>query len=133
MIVTFVSNAYVLCNQTSVEIHAFFQDWYFYPMEGFVSKYGCVFHDKCCLGIFVLFSTQISRKMTTTVRISKSNTPFVVHLRKMHIQLRQQLKLYGKYTFIWTSMNFINANELSITLFVCVSTLNSINGSTIAY
>ena len=53
-------------------------------MEGFVSKYGCVFHDKCCLGIFVLFSTQISRKMTTTVRISKSNTPFVVHLRKMH-------------------------------------------------
>ena len=124
MIGTFVPNAYVLCNQTSV------QDWYFYPMEGFVSKYGCVFHYKCCLGIFVIFSTQISRKMTTTVRISKSDTPFAVHLRKMHIHLRQQLKLYGKYTFISTSMNFLN--ELSITLFACVLTFNSINGWTIA-
>ena len=126
MIVTFVANAYVLCNQTSV------QDWYFYPMEGFVSKYGCVFHYKCCLGIFVIFSTQISRKMTTTVRISKSDTPFAVHLRKMHIHLRQQLKLYGKYTFISTSMKFMNANELSITLFPYVLTFNSINGWTIA-
>ena len=126
MIVTFVPNAYVLCNQTSV------QDWYFYPMEGFVSKYGCVFHYKCCLGIFVIFSTQISRKMTTTVRISKSDTPFAVHLRKMHIHLRQQLKLCGKYTFISTSMKFMNANELSITLFAYVLTFNSINGWTIA-
>ena len=31
----------------------------------------------------------------------------------MYIHLRQQLKLYGKYTFISTSMNFINANELN--------------------
>ena len=33
-------------------------------------------------------------------------TPFAVHLRKMYIHLRQQLKLYGKYTFISTSMEF---------------------------
>ena len=59
-------------------------------------------------------------------------TPFAVHLRKIYIHLRQQLKLYGKYTFISTSMNFINANELSITLFACVLTFNSINGWTIA-
>ena len=32
-------------------------------------------------------------------------TPFAVHLRKTYIHLRQQLKLYGKYTFISTSMN----------------------------
>ena len=55
-------------------------------------------------------------------------TPFAVHLRKIYIHLRQQLKLYGKYTFISTSMNFMNANELSITLFACVLTFNSING-----
>ena len=78
-------------------------------MEGFVSKYGCVFHDKCCLGIFVIFSTQISRKMTTTVRISKSDIPFAVNLRKMHIHLRQQWKLYGKYTFIQRERTFNNA------------------------
>ena len=41
----------------------------------------------------------------------------------MYIHLRQQLKLYGKYTFISTSVNFINANELSLTLFACVLTL----------
>ena len=56
------------------------------------------------------------------------HTPFAVHLRKIYIHLRQQLKLYGKYTFISTSMNFINANELSITLFAYVLTFNSING-----
>ena len=55
-------------------------------------------------------------------------TPFAVHLCKIYIHLRQQLKLYGKYTFISTSMNFINANELSITLFAYVLTFNSING-----
>ena len=55
-------------------------------------------------------------------------TPFTVHLRKIYIHLRQQLKLYDKYTFISTSMNFINANELSITLFAYVLTFNSING-----
>ena len=54
-------------------------------------------------------------------------TPFAVHLRKIHIHLHQQLKLYGKYTFISTSMNFINANELSITLFAYVLTFYSIN------
>ena len=54
-------------------------------------------------------------------------TPFAVHLRKIYIHLRQQLKLYGKYTFISTSMNFINANELSITLLEYVLTFNSIN------
>ena len=57
-----------------------------------------------------------------------SITPFAVHLRKMYIHLRQQLKLYGKYTFISTSMKFMNANELSITLFAYVLTFNSING-----
>ena len=61
-----------------------------------------------------------------------SYTPFAVHLRKMYIHLRQQLKLYGKYTFISTSMKFMNANELSITLFAYVLTFNSINGWTIA-
>ena len=55
-------------------------------------------------------------------------TPFAVHLRKIYIHLRQQLKLYGKYTFISTSMNFVNANELSITLIAYVLTFNSING-----
>ena len=55
-------------------------------------------------------------------------TPFAVHLRKIYINLRQQLKLYGKCTFISTSMNFINTNELSITLFAYVLTFNSING-----
>ena len=44
-------------------------------------------------------------------------TPFAVHLRKIYIHLPQQLQLYGKYTFISTSMNFIRANELSIILF----------------
>ena len=63
---------------------------------------------------------------------TKITTPFAVHLRKMYIHLRQQLKLYGKYTFISTSMNFINANEISITLFACVLTFNSINGWTIS-
>ena len=62
------------------------------------------------------------------VSIFYFNTPFAVHLRKIYIHLRQQLKLYGKYTFISTSMNFINANELSITLFAYVLTFNSING-----
>ena len=50
----------------------------------------------------------------------------------MYIHLRQQLKLYSKYTFISTSMIFINANELSMTLIACVLTFNSINGWTIA-
>ena len=59
-------------------------------------------------------------------------TPLAVHLRKIYIHLRQQLKLYGKYAFISTSMNFINANELSITLFAYLSIFNSINGWTIA-
>ena len=40
--------------------------------------------------------------------MEEQNTPFVVHLRKMYIHLSQQLKLYGKYTFIGTSMNFIH-------------------------
>ena len=50
-------------------------------------------------------------------------TPFAVHLRKIYIHLRQQLKPYGKYTFISTYMNFINANELSITLlfYICIN------------
>ena len=55
-------------------------------------------------------------------------TPFAVHLRKIYIHLRQQLKLYGKYTFISTSTNFINANELLMTQFAYVLTFNSING-----
>ena len=59
-------------------------------------------------------------------------TPFAVHLRKIYIHLRQQLKLHGKYTFISTSMNFINANELSITLLAYVLIFNSIHGWTIA-
>ena len=59
-------------------------------------------------------------------------TPSTVHLRKIYIHLRQQLKLYGKYTFISTSVNFINADELSLTIFACVLTFNSINGWTIA-
>ena len=46
-------------------------------------------------------------------------TPFAVHLSKIYIHLRQQLKLYDKYTFVSISMNFINANELS-TLFAYV-------------
>ena len=45
----------------------------------------------------------------------------------MYIHLRQQLKLYGKYTFISTSMNFINADEFSRTLFANILTFNSIN------
>ena len=65
-------------------------------------------------------------------RVFCGTTPFAVHLREIYIHLRQQLKLYGKYTFISTSMNFINANELSITLFAYVLTFNSINGWTIA-
>ena len=60
------------------------------------------------------------------------STPFAVYLRKIYINLCQQLKLYGKFTFISTSMNFINANELSITLFAYVLTFNSVNGWTIA-
>ena len=71
----------------------------------------------------------------TSRRLSNLNsfiTPFAVHLRKMYIHLRQQLKLYGKYTFISTSMKLMNANELSITLFPYVITFNSINGWTIA-
>ena len=55
-------------------------------------------------------------------------TPFAVHLCKMYIHLRPQLKLHGKYTFISTSMNFINANKLSIMRFVYLLTFNSING-----
>ena len=31
---------------------------------------------------------------------TSTKTPFAVHLRKIYIHLRQQLKLYGKYTFI---------------------------------
>ena len=57
--------------------------------------------------------------------------PFAVHLRKIYIHLRQQLKLYGKYMFISTSMNFINVNELSITLLAYVLIFNSTNGITI--
>ena len=56
------------------------------------------------------------------------NTPFAVHLRKIYIHLCQQLKLYSKYRFISTSMNFINANELSITLLAYVLIFNSIHG-----
>ena len=37
-------------------------------------------------------------------------TPFAVHLRKTYIHLRQQLKPFGKYTFITTSMNLITCN-----------------------
>ena len=62
------------------------------------------------------------------VDVSKHITPFAVHLRKIYIHSRQQLKLYGKYTFISTSMNFINANELSITLLADVLIFNSIHG-----
>ena len=54
--------------------------------------------------------------------------PSAVHLRKIYIHLRQQLKEYGKHTFISTSMNFINANELSIMLFAYALTFNSIYG-----
>ena len=61
-----------------------------------------------------------------------SFTPFAVHLRKIYIHLHQQLKRYGKFTFIITCMNFTDANELSITLFEYVLTYNSINGWTIA-
>ena len=73
------------------------------------------------------------KKSTTAMKKGQtcrkpSYTPFAVHLREIYIHLRQQLKIYGKYTFISTSMNFINANELSITVFACVLTFNSING-----
>ena len=64
--------------------------------------------------------------------MEEQNTPFAVHLRKMYIHLRQQLKLYGKYTFISTSVNFITVKELSIMLFAYVLPFNSINGWTIA-
>lgn len=40
------------------------------------------------------------------------STPFAVHLRKIYIYLHQHLKLYSKYTFISTSVDFINANEV---------------------
>ena len=60
--------------------------------------------------------------------MEEQNTPFAVHLRKMYIHLRQQLKLYGKYTFISTSVNFIAVKELSIMLFAYVLPFNSING-----
>ena len=60
--------------------------------------------------------------------MEEQNTPFAVHLRKMYIHLRQQLKLYGKYTFISTSVNFITVKELSIMLFAYVLPFNSING-----
>ena len=46
--------------------------------------------------------------------MSASTTPFAVYLPKMYVHLHQLLKLYGKYTFISTFVNFINANELSI-------------------
>ena len=41
------------------------------------------------------------------------NTPFAVHLCNIYIHLHQQLKLYGKYTFIstvlpWTSLTRTN-------------------------
>ena len=68
------------------------------------------------------------RNNSMTIAVRGTITPFAVHLRKMYIHLRQQLKLYGKYTFISTSMKFMNANELSITLFAYVLTFNSING-----
>ena len=58
--------------------------------------------------------------------------PLAVHLRKIYNHLREQLKLQRKYTFITTSINFINVNELSITLFAYVLTFNCINGKTIA-
>ena len=54
--------------------------------------------------------------------------PSVVHVHKMYIYLRQQLKLYGKYTFIGTYTNFIKANKLPTTLFEYVLTFNSMNG-----
>ena len=49
-----------------------------------------------------------------------SNTPFGVHLPKIYIHLRQRLKLDDS-----ASMNFINANEVSVTLFACVLTFNN--------
>ena len=64
--------------------------------------------------------------------MEEQNTPFAVHLHKMYNHLRQQLKLYGKYTFISTSVNFITVKELSIMLFAYVLPFNSINGWTIA-
>ena len=81
---------------------------------------------KCSFVMFAHINVQSSLRWIYII------TPFAVHLRKIYIHLRQQLKVYGKYTFISTSMNFINANELSITLFACVLTFNSINGWTIA-
>ena len=64
--------------------------------------------------------------------MEEQNTSFAVHLHKMYNHLRQQLKLYGKYTFISTSVNFITVKELSIMLFAYVLPFNSINGWTIA-
>ena len=69
-----------------------------------------------------------ARDKDTNALFLKVSAPFAVHLHKIYIHLRQQLKLYGKYTLISTSMNFINTSELSITLFAHVLTFNSING-----
>ena len=82
--------------------------------------------------IFVILRSGRKYSHTNSYNFAMTLTPFAVYLRKMYIHLRQQLKLCGKYTFISTSMNFINAKELSITLFAYVLTFNSINGWTIA-
>ena len=66
-----------------------------------------------------------------TQLLCNTTTPLAVHLRKMYIHLRQQLKLYGKYTFISTSKNFIKANELSITPISSVISVS--NASTCSY
>ena len=82
--------------------------------------------------IFVILRSGRKYSHTNSYNFAMTLTPFAVYLRKMYIHLRQQLKLCGKYTFISTSMKFINAKELSITLFAYVLTFNSINGWTIA-
>ena len=75
-----------------------------------------------------LVMNYLSDQYSLHITNREHTTPFAVHLHKIYIHLRQQLKLYGKYTFISTSTNFRNANELSITLFAYVLTFNSING-----
>ena len=78
--------------------------------------------------IFVILRSGRKYSHTNSYNFAMTLAPFAVCLRKMYIHLRQQLKLCGKYTFISTSRNFINAKELSITLFAYVLTFNSING-----
>ena len=43
-----------------------------------------------------------------------------IYVDKIYVHLRQQLKLYDKYTFILTFTKLINTNQLSITLFAYV-------------